>query len=238
MSRHTWLVAVCALVAHLAPASGVVFAQGGATSSITGSVHDSSGGVLPGADVVVKNVATTAESRTVSSEQGTFTIPALNAGTITVTVTLMGFKTVVLENVVLNAGVPTAVKAMLEIGGLEETQEVLTEPTRHRTAGPNRGSAAAGAQRGEGRIDRPAGPVHAPERPVRRQRVPRAEGQCLARGVIRGAHRLRRDGDPRHRDVGRFRGTPLDRRVLDRHPCGIGLELQQQLEAGLTGGEV
>jgi Carboxypeptidase regulatory-like domain len=98
----------------------VVFAQGGATSSISGTVADASGAVIPGADIVAKNNATSAESRAVSSASGTFTIPALNAGTYTLTVTLMGFKTVILKDVVANAGIPASVKATMEIGGLEE----------------------------------------------------------------------------------------------------------------------
>jgi hypothetical protein len=119
-SRSGW-VRVVALVAALVLVSGSAFAQGGATSTIAGSVTDASGGIIPGADVVAKNNATSAESRAVSSEQGTFAIPALNAGTYTVTVTLSGFKTVVLNEVVLNAGVPASVKAVLEVGGVAET---------------------------------------------------------------------------------------------------------------------
>ena len=76
--------------------------------------------VIPGADVKVKNNATAAESTTITADNGTFTIPALNAGTYTVTVSLMGFKTIVLNAVVLNAGVPSSVRASLEVGGLAE----------------------------------------------------------------------------------------------------------------------
>jgi Carboxypeptidase regulatory-like domain len=115
------LASVCALVAAITLAAGTAYAQGGATSSISGTVVDVSGAVIPGADIVAKNNATSMESRAVSAESGTFTIPALNAGTYTVTVTLSGFKTVVLNDVVLNAGVPASVRAVLEVGGLEET---------------------------------------------------------------------------------------------------------------------
>ena len=38
--------------------STLAFAQGGATSSLSGVVVDSGGGVIPGATVVVKNNAT------------------------------------------------------------------------------------------------------------------------------------------------------------------------------------
>ena len=117
--RATGLL-VCALMA-LALSPHAAHAQGGATSSITGVVTDTSGGIIPGADVVAKNNATSFESRAVTSVHGAFTIPALNVGTYTVTVSLTGFKTAVVDNVVVSAGVPAAVKAVLELGGVSET---------------------------------------------------------------------------------------------------------------------
>ncbi len=111
---------VCALLFVAIPA----FAQGGASASIVGTVTDTSGGVLPGADVVAVHNATRGEFRAVTSDQGSFTIPAVNAGTYTVTVSLMGFKTVTISDVAVNAGVPSAVKAALEVGGIAETVTV------------------------------------------------------------------------------------------------------------------
>ena len=73
------------------------FAQGGSTSSISGVVVDSGGGVVPGADVLVKNNGTGESFTAVTSEQGVFSVPSLITGTYTVTVSLQGFKTVVLE---------------------------------------------------------------------------------------------------------------------------------------------
>ena len=109
------------LLAMLIACTTTAYAQGGATSSINGTVTDASGAVIPGADVVAKNTATSAESRAVSAANGTFTVPALNAGTYTVTVSLMGFKTAILNDVVVTAGVPAGVKAILQLGALEET---------------------------------------------------------------------------------------------------------------------
>jgi hypothetical protein len=59
----------------------------------------------------------------VSSEKGVFSVPALITGTYSVTVSLAGFKTAVLNNVIVNSGVSANVRATLEIGGLAE--EVL-----------------------------------------------------------------------------------------------------------------
>src|SRR5262245_48869857 len=104
-------------------AAGSVAAQGSSTASITGVIVDSDGSIVPGADVVVKNLGTAETFRTVSSSQGVFAVPALITGTYSVTVSLQGFKTALINNVVVNAGVPASVRAMLEVGGL--TEEVV-----------------------------------------------------------------------------------------------------------------
>lgn len=96
------------------------FAQGSSTASISGVVVDSSGGVIPGADVVVKNDRTGEAFSTLSSGHGVFSVPALITGTYSVTVSLQGFKSVVLHNVAVSAGVPANLRATLEVGGLSE----------------------------------------------------------------------------------------------------------------------
>jgi hypothetical protein len=119
---HTSVRVIGTLLAILAMAGASAFAQGGgSTSALSGTVTDSSGAVIPGATVVVKNIATSSEFQAVSSDEGTFTVPALNPGGYTVTVSLMGFKTAVLNDVRVNAGVPATVTVKLEVGGLEET---------------------------------------------------------------------------------------------------------------------
>lgn len=116
------VIAVLACVAGMAVAAGPAYAQGGGTtSSISGTVVDASGGVVPGVDVKVVNNATRAEFTAVTGPQGNFTIPSVDPGIYTVTVSLMGFKTVTLKDVAVNAGVPAAVKAVLEVGGQTET---------------------------------------------------------------------------------------------------------------------
>jgi hypothetical protein len=99
------------------------FAQG-TTSSLTGTVVDQSGGVIPGAEVTVKNDNTGAEYKAVTAENGTFLIPALSAGTYTATVTVPNFKQSVTKNIVLVVGVPSAVRIVLQVGGSTETVTV------------------------------------------------------------------------------------------------------------------
>lgn len=99
-------------------------AQGGATSTITGIVVDTSGARVPGADIEAKNVDTGLALAAVSGSDGGFVIPAVPPGTYTITVTLVGFKTVVLTGVAANVAQTASVKATLELGALEETVQV------------------------------------------------------------------------------------------------------------------
>ena len=116
------LLAIVICIAAAALTSTPAYAQGGrTTTSLTGTVTDASGAVIPGATVVVKNNATATEFHATSNDSGSFTVPSIDPGSYTVTVTLMGFKTAVLNDVRVNAGTPASVKVALEVGGLEET---------------------------------------------------------------------------------------------------------------------
>jgi hypothetical protein len=103
----------------------VAFAQGGsAKSTLSGTVADTAGGVIPGATVVVRNAATSLETATVTNATGVFDVPALDAGTYTITISLSGFKTSVLTDVELLAATTRSVKVTLDVGALAEAVEV------------------------------------------------------------------------------------------------------------------
>jgi hypothetical protein len=119
-----WIPCVAVLV-MFGIASPPAFAQGGgSTSSIIGTVTDASDAVIPGASVTVKSNATATTYTATTNEHGGFTVPAVEPGDYTVTVTLMGFKTVVLNDVRVNTATPASVRVKLEVGGLEETVTV------------------------------------------------------------------------------------------------------------------
>src|SRR5438067_474284 len=109
------------LVLLIALATAPLFGQGGVTATLSGTVFDSSGAVVPGATVTARNKATSSTSTAVSSADGLFTIPALEPGDYKVTVALKGFATADFENIHLNAGVPTNIKPTLTPGGVAET---------------------------------------------------------------------------------------------------------------------
>jgi hypothetical protein len=113
-------------VALICLSSTPVFAQGSSTkATLTGVVTDSTGGVVPGATVVVKNVATGVTNETVTNSSGTFSVPALDAGTYDATISLSGFKTVKIEKIALTPGNTSSVSAKLDVGQSAETINVV-----------------------------------------------------------------------------------------------------------------
>jgi len=120
MSRLLRVGLLALLTALFCAASTFARAQGATTQTLSGTVVDASGAVIPGADVVAKHSGTGVESTAVSNSEGIFSIPSLPIGTYTVTVTLQGFKTVIIQNVVLTSGAGANVKAVMEVGGVSE----------------------------------------------------------------------------------------------------------------------
>jgi hypothetical protein len=104
--------------------SAYAFPQGGGNADITGTVTDPTGAVIPGAQVIMTNVATQIKSSTTSNASGAYTIPSLPPATYSVTVTASGFKTFS-QTVTLLADQIRAIDVHLEIG--QTTQQVTVE---------------------------------------------------------------------------------------------------------------
>jgi len=122
MCRNRWRALGFTLLALLVCTSA--FAQ--STTSLSGVVKDSAGGVIPGATVTIKNNTTGATFEAVTASNGTYAVPALQAGTYTVTASLTGFKTAQASNVRISLGTPATVDMTLEVGALTETVNVTS----------------------------------------------------------------------------------------------------------------
>jgi len=94
------------------------------TGTITGTVSDASGAVVPEAAVHLVQVGTGAARDAVTNNQGSFTFPELNAGTYRVAVSKSGFKQAVQENVELHVADTAALNVRLEVGASGETVTV------------------------------------------------------------------------------------------------------------------
>ena len=97
------------------------------TGDILGTVTDSSGGVIPGAVVVIRNQGTEEKRTAASSGEGEFTFTLLQPGQYTVTVEAKGFKSFVQSDIGLVVGARYRVDARLEIGSASEKVEVTAD---------------------------------------------------------------------------------------------------------------
>jgi hypothetical protein len=96
--------------------------------SITGTVRDSSGAVLPGVSVEAASPALIEKVRTaVSDSTGQYRIENLTPGTYKITYALPGFVTVEREGVEITTGVTVSLNVDLRLGGVQETITVSGE---------------------------------------------------------------------------------------------------------------
>lgn len=98
------------------------------TGSLTGTVQDASGAVIPGAEVVLIEDATGTPRRSETNAQGYFTIAGVPAGVYTLRITSEGFSTLERTNVIFRTGDKRNVSGLvMEIGATTETVTVTGE---------------------------------------------------------------------------------------------------------------
>jgi hypothetical protein len=108
--------------------SGLVFAQGGATGAITGTVQDASGAVLSGAKVDIFSEATGQVERHLTTDSsGIFTANLLPVGSYTVQVSASGFATTKFPGIRVNITETTRITAALKVTSINEVVEVQSQ---------------------------------------------------------------------------------------------------------------
>ena len=94
-----------------------------ATGSITGTVSDSSGAIVPGASVTITNKSTGGDRSLTTNAEGLFSAPGLEAGQYHVRTEHQGFRTVE-RDAEVQAGSPTTVNIALQVGASSEVINV------------------------------------------------------------------------------------------------------------------
>ncbi len=91
------------------------------TATIVGRVTDPSGAVLPGAKITARNLSTSLERTTVSSDSGDFEIPFLPiGGSYTLTAGRDGFQTQELSGIVLQVDQRARLDVVMKVGSVSE----------------------------------------------------------------------------------------------------------------------
>ena len=114
------------LVFSLVTLTSAAFAQI-TSATITGTIKDETGGLLPGVDVTVSNVQTGLKRSVVTDGNGYFTVPGLAPGTYEARATLQGFATAVQSGIVLEVAQQAALNLVLKVGTASETITVSGE---------------------------------------------------------------------------------------------------------------
>jgi len=114
--------------------------HGQALSSITGTVTDSTGGVMPNVKITVTNTATQVASHSVTSSSGTYTVTDLIAGTYTVQAEIPGFQTALHNGVLVEVGRPSTVDVSMQTGNVSQSVEVQEAAITLNTTQPELGT--------------------------------------------------------------------------------------------------
>ena len=125
--RSVQRICVLAFVALIA---GALWASAQVTTgTVSGTVKDAQGGVIPGATVMLISEARgTRSAPAITNATGDFVFPNVTADTYTVEVTMPSFKTLKRTGVAVSAGSRVAAGTLtIDVGGATETVEVKAE---------------------------------------------------------------------------------------------------------------
>ncbi len=109
------------------------FAQSN-SGSIQGTVTDSSGAALSGANVTGLNMDTGISTPTITNDAGLYSLPNLPPGRYSVTVEAPGLKRYVREGVTVTTGATVALEIQLQIGAVTENITVNADASQLETA--------------------------------------------------------------------------------------------------------
>src|SRR6266581_5800370 len=102
--------------------AAAAFSQGIATGSMSGTVTDATGAIVPGAKVTAVNMATNQTFAGETNDAGIVALRSLPPGNYKVTITIKNFRTVGLENVEVVVGQDSSLGSIkLELGQVGET---------------------------------------------------------------------------------------------------------------------
>jgi hypothetical protein len=103
-------------------------AQTAGQGAIQGTVTDQTGAVIPDATITAINMATSVKTVRLSSSAGFYNIAPLPVGTYRVEVSAKGFKTLVQDNLAVNALATLGYNPVLSVGEAQQTVTVTAAP--------------------------------------------------------------------------------------------------------------
>jgi hypothetical protein len=121
-------------------------AWGAVAGSISGTVKDPSGSVVPDAIITLREANTGLSHQTRTNAKGYYTLPVLPVGRYELDVQASGFQTYQRKNVVLDTDASLTLNASLEIGGITQTVSVTDDNLHVETVSTQLGEVISGRQ--------------------------------------------------------------------------------------------
>ena len=127
MKLRNLVLLLAVLILGIGTSSSNLFAQGTDLGTIRGAITDSSGAVIPNAQVEITDLGTLTSHRVKTNERGEYQAPALPSGRYKVMVTAAGFGASVVNDVVLNGSDAVSANAIMRPSANTTTVEVSSE---------------------------------------------------------------------------------------------------------------
>jgi hypothetical protein len=96
-------------------------------ATLSGTITDASGGVIAGANVLIRQLATAFERRAVANNAGIFQAPGLPVGEYSISVEKQGFSMAKVERIQLAVGQRATVNVRLEVSSISTQLEVVAQ---------------------------------------------------------------------------------------------------------------
>ena len=98
-----------------------------ATATLSGTVTDQNGALVPGVNITLTNTANGQQRVANTDDNGSFTIPLLSPGTYTITAQRDGFYAVQIPSIILNVGDEKSLRFELKVGDVNEMVNITDE---------------------------------------------------------------------------------------------------------------
>jgi hypothetical protein len=132
---NVWILACTPVLALLLAMPHNARAQGAGSGTITGSVTDPSGSVVPGASVVLRNIGTGIERKIMTNDAGIYEAPFLQPGQYEIRAGKTGFGTVLHKDLTLQVGQTLSVDFSLSV---QTTQQEVTVSSQAEIVDPEK----------------------------------------------------------------------------------------------------
>src|ERR1700733_5957342 len=129
MKLRNLISMVAALILCIGASSADLLAQGTDLGTIRGTITDSTGALLPNAQVEITDLATLTSRKVTTDGHGNFQVVAVPSGHYKATVTAAGFGTSIVNDIVVNGSDIATANAALRPTSVSSTVEVSSEAT-------------------------------------------------------------------------------------------------------------